>query len=56
MNNKETRTESIGFRTTEGLKRDLEGYAVDDMRTLGDFIHIILVNYVKKRSRQEEKE
>ena len=56
MKENEKKDESITFRTTEDLKCKLQGYAVDDMRTLADFVYLVLKKYVEKREKAEEKE
>ena len=56
MKEKEKKEERITFHTTEDLKCKLQGYAVDDMRTLADFVYLVLKKYVEKREKVEEKE
>ena len=56
MKEKGKKEERITFRITEDLKCKLQGYAVDDMRTLADFVYLVLKKYVEKREKVEEKE
>jgi len=56
MKEKGKKEERITFRITEELKCRLQGYAVDDMRTLADFVYLVLKRYVEKREKAEEKE
>jgi len=56
MKENKKKEERITFHTTEDLKCRLQGYAVDDMRTLADFVYLVLKKYVEKRERAEGKE